>query len=76
MTDDLQWAKSSEKNDDSGESASTGLFKWFVLVTYIMFSSSLGMVQIIFDPVPNNAFPERPVFMWCVVITRELLLFG
>ena len=55
MADELQGAKSSEKNDDSGESASSGLFKWFVLVTYIIFSSSLGMAQIIFAPVPKQA---------------------
>ena len=55
MTDELQDAKSSEKNDDSGKSASSGLFKWFVLVTYIIFSSSLAMSEIIFAPVPKQA---------------------
>ena len=55
MTDDLQGAKSSEKNDDPGESASSSLFKWFVLITYIIFSSSLAMSEIIFAPVPKQA---------------------
>ena len=55
MTDDLQGAKSSEKNNGSGKLESSGLFKWFVLVTYIIFSSSLAMSEIIFAPVPKQA---------------------
>ena len=55
MTDDLQGSKSSEKNNGSGKLESSGLFKWFVLVTYIIFSSSLAMSEIIFAPVPKQA---------------------
>ena len=55
MADKLQGAKSNEKNNGSGESVSSGLFKWFVLITYIIFSSSLAMSEIIFAPVPKQA---------------------
>ena len=55
MADELKVAKSNEKNNVSGESVSSGLFKWFVLITYIIFSSSLAMSEIIFAPVPKQA---------------------
>ena len=55
MADELQGAKSNEKNYGSGESVSSGHFKWFVLITYIIFSSSLAMSEIIFAPVPKQA---------------------
>ena len=55
MADELQGAKSFEKNNSSDESVSSGHFKWFVLVTYIFFSSSLAMSEIIFAPVPKQA---------------------
>ena len=55
MADELEGAKTYEKNNGSGESVSSGLFKWFVLITYIIFSSSLAMSEIIFAPVPKQA---------------------
>ena len=55
MADELKSAKSYEKNNGSGELESRGLFKWFVLITYFIFSSSLAMSEIIFAPVPKQA---------------------
>ena len=55
MADELQGAKSNEKNNGSGESMSSGFFKWFVLITYIIFSASLNMSEIIFVPIPKQA---------------------
>ena len=51
---ELQNARSDVNNDGSGESVSSSPFKWFVLVTYVIFSSSLAMSEIIFAPIPKQ----------------------
>ena len=44
----------SDQNDTrTSEPGKSGPFKWFVLITYIIFSSSLGMAQILFVPIPK-----------------------
>ena len=50
---ELQDTKSDHKNR-TREQPKTGPFKWFVLVTFIMFSTSLAMSEIIFAPVPKQ----------------------
>ena len=38
----------------SSEVISIGYFKWFVLVTYVIFSASLAMCELIFAPIPKQ----------------------
>ena len=46
----------SDQNDTwTSEPVTSGPFRWFVLVMYIIFSSSLAMAQIIFVPIPKQA---------------------
>ena len=33
---------------------SSGPFRWFVLVTYVIFSASLAMSELIFAPIPKQ----------------------
>ena len=33
---------------------SSGSFKWFVLVTYVIFSASLAMSELFFAPIPKQ----------------------
>ena len=55
MTDSgLQDTRKAENNNGSGDSVSSGPFKWFVLMTYVIFSSSLAMSEIIFAPIPKQ----------------------
>ena len=50
---ELQDTKS-DHNKSTCEQPKIGPFKWFVLVTFIMFSTSLAMSEIIFAPVPKQ----------------------
>ena len=46
-----------QSEDDSYQSfevISIGHFKWFVLVTYVIFSASLAMSELIFAPIPKQ----------------------
>ena len=42
------------KNNKSPQSKSGGAFKWFVLVTYVIYSASLAMSELIYAPVPKQ----------------------
>ena len=72
MADELKVAKSNEKNNGSGESVSSGLFKWFVLITYIIFSSSLAMSEIIFAPVPKQAAAYYGIKGTCFYLEKSI----
>ena len=50
----LQDNSKAENNNGSGDSVPSGPFKWFVLVTYVTYSSSLAMSEIIFAPIPKQ----------------------
>ena len=56
MPDELQDTKSDQNDNRISEPGKSGPFKWFVLITYIIFSSSLAMSEIIFAPVPKQAY--------------------
>ena len=43
-----------ESQDTKSDHSISGSFKWFVLVTYMIFSSSLAMSKIIFAPIPKQ----------------------
>ena len=45
---------SSKRDSGSSDVARRGLFKWFVLVTYVIFSSSLAVSELIFAPIPKQ----------------------
>ena len=51
---ELQDTQSDQNDTRTSEPGKSGLFKWFVLITYIIFSSSLGMAQILFVPIPKQ----------------------
>ena len=72
MTDELQGAKSSEKTNGTGKSVSSGLFKWFVLITYIIFSSSLAMSEIIFAPVVKQAAAYYGITGRCFYLVKDI----
>ena len=55
MPDELQDTTSDQNDNRISEPGTSGPFKWFVLVTYIIFSASLAMAQIIFVPIPKQA---------------------
>ena len=38
----------------TSEPVTSGPFKWFVLVTYVIFSASCAMSELIFAPVPKQ----------------------
>ena len=38
----------------TSEPVTSGPFKWFVLVTYVIFSASIAMSELIFAPVPKQ----------------------
>ena len=46
--------KSGNDNNQPSKLMSSGPFKWFVLVTYVIFSASLAMSELIFAPIPNQ----------------------
>ena len=50
----LKDTKSDQNKNSSWEQPTSGPFKWFVLVTFIMFSTSLAMSEFIFAPVPKQ----------------------
>ena len=50
----LQDTKSQQINNNAFEKLTSEPFKWFVLATYIVFSTSLGMSEIIFAPIPKQ----------------------
>ena len=52
---ELQDTQSDQNDTKTSEPVSSGPFKWFVLVTFIIFSSSLAMAQMIFVPIPKQA---------------------
>ena len=52
--DELQDTKSDQKTKETCEPVTSGPFKWFVLVTYSIFSTSLAMSEIIFAPIPKQ----------------------
>ena len=43
-----------ESQDTKSDHSISGSFKWFVLVTFMIFSSSLAMSKIIFAPIPKQ----------------------
>ena len=51
---ELQDTQSGQNDTRTSEPGKSGPFKWFVLITYIIFSSSLGMAQILFVPIPKQ----------------------
>ena len=51
---ELQDTQSDQNDTRTSEPGKSGPFKWFVLITYIIFSSSLGMAQILFVPIPKQ----------------------
>ena len=54
MPDELQDTKSDQNDNRISEPGTSGPFKWFVLITYIIFSSSVAMSEIIFAPIPKQ----------------------
>ena len=52
--DESKDTKSDLRNNGTSEPVISGPFKWFVLVTYMIFSSSLAMSKIIFAPIPKQ----------------------
>ena len=51
---ELQDTKNNRNNNNTIETVTSGPFKWFVLVIFIIFSTSLAMSEIIFAPVPKQ----------------------
>ena len=51
---ELHDTKSDQNNKNNFEKMTSGPFKWFVLITFIIFSTSLAMSEIIFAPVPKQ----------------------
>ena len=50
----LKDTKSDQNKNSSWEQPTSGPFKWFVLVIFIIFSASLAMSEIIFAPIPKQ----------------------
>ena len=51
---ELKETKSDRNKDENSASIPRRPFKWFVLVTYAIFSSSLAMSEVIFAPIPKQ----------------------
>ena len=51
---ELQHSKSDQNDSRTSRPVTSGPFKWFVLVTYVIFSASCAMSELIFAPVPKQ----------------------
>ena len=52
--DKIECEQSENDSCQSSKVVSIGYFKWFVLVTYVIFSASLAMCELIFAPIPKQ----------------------
>ena len=50
----LEGEQSENDNNQPSKLVTIGPFKWFVLVTYFIFSTSLAMSELIFAPIPKQ----------------------
>ena len=52
--DELENTKRDRSDSESSEVARRGPFKWFVLITFFIYSSSVGVSELIFAPIPKQ----------------------
>ena len=75
--DELKDAESDKNNDKSSTSVPERPFKWFVLVTYVVFSSSLAMSEIIFAPIPKQTaayYGIKGIFLKTIFVIFIIIL--